>query len=147
MRRPTPTPAPFTTRVRVRYAETDAAGVVYYGNYLTYFEVARVEWLRALGCPVTEVERRGILLPVVEVRVRYLLPARLDDLLTVDVWLVHPRRASFGFEYEVRRGDELVASGATRHAVVDRRSGRAVPLPGWMRELLEHATGAPVNVG
>ena len=54
-----PPPGPFHTRMRVRYAETDAAGVVYYANYLIYFEVARVEWLRALGMPITEVERRA----------------------------------------------------------------------------------------
>ncbi len=76
-------PPRFTTRLRVRYAETDAAGVVYYGNYLTYFEVVRVELLRALGYPITAIEERGVLLPVVEARLEYLRPARLDDLLEV----------------------------------------------------------------
>jgi acyl-CoA thioester hydrolase len=89
----------FTTQVRVRYADTDAAGVVYYANYLAYFEVVRVELLRALGCPIREVEARGLVLPVVDARVRYMRPALLDDLL--DVTLIKGRlgRASFGFEY------------------------------------------------
>ena len=69
-------PAPrFTTPVRVRYAETDAAGVVYHGNYLIYFEVARVELLRALGHPITAIEAQGVLLPVVEARGKGLMLA------------------------------------------------------------------------
>ena len=69
--------------MRVRYADTDADGVVYYANYLTFFEVVRVEWLRALGYPITRILAKGIILPVVEARMKYLRPARVDDLLTV----------------------------------------------------------------
>jgi acyl-CoA thioester hydrolase len=136
------TAASFVTQVRVRYAETDAAGVVYYANYLTYFEVARVEWLRALGCPVIEAEARGVLLLAVEARVRYLQPAHLDDLLAIHVWATDVKRVSFAFEYEVRRGDDLVARGYTRHAAVDRDDLRPLALPEWMRDLLERAQGA-----
>ena len=129
-------PAPrFAARLRVRYAETDAAGVVYYGNYLTYFEVARVELLRALGLPITELEERGVLLPVVEARVKYLRPARLDDLLDVSLGIQSVGPASFVCDYEIARHGLLLATGWTRLAVCERDSGRCVPMPPWLREL------------
>ena len=135
----TPSGIPFTTEIRVRYKDTDAAGVVYYGNYLTYFEVARVEWLRALGTPIREVEARGVLLPAVRAHVEYRRPAIVDDLLCVNVWADRVGRSSFDFAYEVRRGDELIATGGTRHAVVDRETLRPLRLAGWIGELVEAA--------
>jgi YbgC/YbaW family acyl-CoA thioester hydrolase len=104
-----PPSGPFRTRIRVRYEETDAAGVVYYANYLIYFEVARVEALRAVGMPIAEVERRGVTLPAVSASCTYHSPAHVDDLLEVAMWTDHVGRASFGFGYEVRR----VGDGAT----------------------------------
>ena len=135
---PRPQTPRFVTRLRVRYAETDAAGVVYYANYLTYFEVVRVELLRALGCPIKEVEARGLQLPVVEARLKYLRPARLDDLLEVSLAVENVGPASFAFDYEVRREDGLLlATGWTRLAVCERETGRAVSMPAWLRELFE----------
>ncbi len=125
----------FCTQVRVRYQDTDAAGVVYYANHLAYFEVARVELLRALGMPINEVQRRGVVLPVIETRCRYLRPALLDDLLDVYLWPTELGHVRFAFAYEIRRGDELVATGSTRHAVVDHACGRAVPVPEWIGTL------------
>ena len=161
MHAPLPATGPFHTPIRVRYADTDAAGVVYYANYLVYFEVARVEALRAVGLPITEVERRGVTLPAVSATCTYRSPAHLDDLLDVAMWTDHIGRASFGFGYEVRRvaggsaagdpcgaGDsgadaapagELIASGATRHAVVDRETLRPVRIEGWIAELVARA--------
>ena len=142
---PLAVPAAFHTRIRVRYAETDAAGVVYYANYLVYFEVARVEALRAVGLPITEVERRGVILPAVSVDCAYRAPAYVDDLLDVAMWTAHVGRASFGFAYEVRRcaddgvPRELVASGHTRHAVVERATLRPVRIEGWIAELVARA--------
>ena len=127
----------FTTQVRVRYAETDAAGGVYYGNYLTYFEVVRVELLRALGHPITSIEARGLLLPVVEARLKYLRPARLDDLLDVSARVESVGPASFAFDYEVTRDGLLLVSGWTCLAVCERDTGRAMPMPHWLRELFE----------
>jgi acyl-CoA thioester hydrolase len=132
----------FVTRVRVRYAETDAAGAVYHANYLTYFEVARVEALRGLGVPVGEFASRGILMPVVEARVKYLRPALLDDLLEVAVLLDRVGPASFAFDYEVRRDGVLLATGWTRMAVVEPATGRAIQLPPWVRELLAGIAGS-----
>jgi acyl-CoA thioester hydrolase len=131
-------PAPrFATRLRVRYAETDAAGVVYYGNYLTYFEVARVELLREIGLPITEVEARGVLLPVVEAHLKYLRPARLDDLLEISLGVRSVGPASFVCDYEITRDGLLLVAGWTRLAVCDRDSGQAAPMPPWLRELFE----------
>jgi len=145
MNAPLPAFGPFHTSIRVRYKDTDAAGVVYYANYLVYFEVARVEALRAVGMPITEVERRGVTFPAVSADCTYHRPARVDDLLDVAMWTEHVGRASFGFAYEVRRlvndglpGD-LVATGHTRHAVVDRDSLRPVRIEGWIAELVARA--------
>lgn len=123
----------------MRYAETDAEGVVYYGSYLTYFEVARVELLRALGCPVSDVRARGIVFPAVEVTCRYHQSGKVDDLLDVLLWLLPRRRASPGFVYEVRCDGRLLASGSSRHACVDVLSGRAQPLPVWFTKLYDEA--------
>jgi acyl-CoA thioester hydrolase len=135
MTQPDRPPDAFRTQVRVRYQDTDAAGVVYYANHLAYFEVARVDLLRALGMSINEVQRRGVVMPAIDAHCRYLRPALLDDLLDVWLWPTELGRVRFAFAYEIRRGDELVATGSTRHAVVDQASGRAVPVPGWIGEL------------
>ncbi len=129
----------FSTAVRVRYADTDCEGVVYYGSYLTYFEVARVELLRALGVPIGEVRRRGLVMPAIDARCCYHRPGRVDDLLEVRVWLGERHRATFGFDYEIWRADELVASGNTRHLCVEVEGWRAVRPPAWFDELWERA--------
>jgi len=131
-----PRRARFSTPLRVRYADTDTSGNAHHRVYLTYFEVARVESLRSLGVPVADLHANGILMPVVEVRVKYLRPARLDDLLDVAVLLDRVGPASFCFDYEVSRDDILLATGWTRIAVIDRETMRAVTLPAWVRELL-----------
>jgi acyl-CoA thioester hydrolase len=133
---PQPSHPSFETRVRVRYADTDADGVVYYANYLTFFEVVRVEWLRALGYPITRILEQGIILPVVEARLRYLRPARVDDLVTVRATLTSVGPASFAFDYEVEREDGLLlVTGSTRLAVCERDTTRACAMPQWMRDL------------
>src|ERR687887_875084 len=113
--------------------------IVYYGNYLTYFEVGRVEFLRAQGLPMSDVDRK-VHLPVVEAVVRYVRPARLDDLLEVRCWISERKRASFRFAYDIRneRG-EVVATGFTLHACQDPVTARVVALPEWL--------GAVMTVG
>ncbi len=130
------------THVRVRYQETDCMKVVYYGNYLTYFEVGRVEFLRQNGYPMSEVDGK-LHMPVVEALVKYLKPARLDDLLEVRCWISEKRRASFNFSYEIRdESGELVATGYTRHACCDPVTGRMVPLPDWLAALIHVEAGS-----
>jgi acyl-CoA thioester hydrolase len=108
--------------------------VVYYGNYLTYFEVGRVEFLRQQGLAMSQVDRQ-IHLPVVEARVRYRKPARLDDLLEVRCWVSERRRASFRFGYEILdEGGEPIATGSTLHACLDPSTGEMVAVPSWLLE-------------
>jgi acyl-CoA thioester hydrolase len=118
-----------SSTVRVIYGDTDQMGVVYYANYLRYFEAGRSEFIRAKGLTYRAFEsEHGLALPVVEAAVRYRIPARYDDLLTVEVTLSEVRRASARFEYRVLRERDLVATGHTVHACVD-DSGRPRRLP------------------
>ena len=75
------------TKIRVRYAETDQMGYVYYGNYAQYFEVGRVEWLRSLGVSYKSLEESGIMLPVIKLEVDFIKPGKYDDLLTINTIL------------------------------------------------------------
>jgi len=130
---------PSTTHIRVRYKDTDTMSVVYYGNYLTYFEVGRVEYLRQAGLPMSEVNRR-IHMPVVEALVRYVKPASLDDLLAVTCRVSERKRASFTFSYEIRaESSALIATGHTRHACWDPSSQKMIAVPGWLREIMPDA--------
>lgn len=104
---------------RVIYGDTDTMGVVYYANYLRFFELGRNEYLRARGLTYREVEAQGVQLPVTEVRCRYRKPARYDDLLTVETRVVRARGARVVFVYAIRNdGGELLAEGETHHAAV-----------------------------
>ena len=112
--------SPVETTLRVRYAETDQMGVVYYGNYLTFFEVGRVEWCRARGFRYRDMEREdGALLVVAEARCRYKAPARYDDLLCVRTSLKHARLSVIAFTYEITLAETgaLLATGETVHFV------------------------------
>lgn len=128
------------TTVRVRYAETDAMGVVYYANYLVYFEVGRVEFLRQRGLPMSEVDRK-VHMPVIEASVRYVRAARLDDLLRVRSWIGERKRASFLFGYEIRHAErgEVIATGATRHACWHPETQRLIAIPDWLESLFAPA--------
>ena len=88
-------------KLRVRYAETDQMGYVYYGNYATYFEVARVETFRHIGFSYKEMEDEGIMMPVLEYKTKYIKPARYDDLLTIKILIKEKPGIRIRFEYEV----------------------------------------------
>ncbi len=117
------------TTLRVRYGETDAQRIANNANYLSYFEVGRVEWMRAMGFSYRELEERGMGFVVVEARLFYKRAARFDDELTVRTQLAEPKRATLRFEYAVLRGEEEVASGYTRHGCIDIATGKARRLP------------------
>ena len=102
---------------RVPYADTDQMGVVYYANYLEYFERSRTEMLRSVGLPYSELEKQGIFLPVSEAYCRYLAPARYDDLLTFRSRVSEIKGVRMRVESEVRRGDELLVSGPFAESV------------------------------
>jgi len=136
---------PSVTQIRVRYKDTDTMSVVYYGNYLTYFEVGRVEYLRQNGLPMSLVNTR-IHMPVVEAFVKYVKPAKLDDLLEVSSRVSLRKRASFTFSYEIRNeARELVATGFTRHACWDPATAKMVALPDWLKEIMPDADLDPTD--
>ena len=116
------------TQVTVRYAETDMMGVVYHGNYLPWFEVGRTTLLKELGLPYRQLEEEGFRLPVLEVSARYLRPAVYDDTVTIVTRLQDRPLLRIRLEYEVRRGEERLATGHTVHAFID-REGRPVRPP------------------
>jgi acyl-CoA thioester hydrolase len=116
--------------LRVRYAETDAMGVVYHANYLVWFEVGRGDYFRAVGQDYGEWEQRGILLPLSEAYARYHAPARFSDLVTVHTWVDQVRSRSITLEYEVRDAGsrQRLVTGWTRHICTDRQGhGRRLP--------------------
>src|SRR5690349_10845041 len=121
--------------VRVIFGDTDQMGVVYYANYLRYFEGARADYWRALGRSYQDLEDAGVALPVVEAHCAYKKPARYEDLLEIDVEIGEVRAASLRFVYRVYRGTELLAEGWTRHAVIG-RDGRPKPMPDTLRVLI-----------
>jgi len=115
--------------LRVRYQETDQMGIVYYSNYLVWFEIARTELFRARGIEYSSLEKEhGIFLPVTEAYCKYKSPLRYDETVTVRTTVTESSRTRLGFSYEVFSGAELKATGRTRHAFVDKK-GKPVPVP------------------
>jgi acyl-CoA thioester hydrolase len=107
------------SNIRVRYAETDRMDVVYHSNYLVWFETARIQMLDQIGIPYREIEARGLFLPVLTASAAYKRPARFDDRLEIHLFMKKKPRARMHFEYEVRRGEELLVTGATSHGFMD----------------------------
>jgi acyl-CoA thioester hydrolase len=117
------------TDLRVIYGDTDQMGVVYYANYLRFFEASRNEFIRAKGLRYRDFEAEyGLRLPVIEAHVSYKQPARYDDVVTVEISLGEVRRASARFDYRLLRGEDLLATGHTMHACVD-LEGRVRRMP------------------
>jgi acyl-CoA thioester hydrolase len=126
---------PVTTEIRVRYAETDQMGIVYYANYLVWFEIGRVELLRSLGLAYSQLEMdHQCILPVIEATCRYKSPARYDDRITIETWPSLLRGSVIKFAYRILRiGPEgeaakLLAEGETVHVVCDDQLNKK-PLP------------------
>lgn len=133
------------TDIRVIYGDTDQAGIVYYANYLRWFEAGRNEYIRAQGLRYRDFEERFALrLPVAEAGVSYRSPARYDDVVTVETTLAEVRRASARFSYRVVRGDELLATGHTVHACVD-LEGRVRRMPPELLARLGAGNEPPVK--
>jgi acyl-CoA thioester hydrolase len=126
--------------LRVIYGDTDQMGVVYYANYLRYFEAARGNYLRERGRSYRDFVQFGVLLPVVEAYVRYHSPARYDDLIHIEPTVTTVKGATLRFDYQVTRAAELLAEGHTVHACIDQKSGRPTRFPEEIKALL-HASG------
>jgi len=128
----------FETNIRVRYAETDQMGFVYYGNYATYYEVTRVEALRALGISYKVLEENGVLMPVLENWSKYIRPAKYDDLLTIKLFLKEIPAMRITFEYEVFNEDKkLINLGSTTLVFLERASGKPIQVPGIVQDVLK----------
>ena len=125
------------TQIRVRYAETDQMGYVYYGNYATYYEVARVECFRQLGMAYRELEEMGIVMPVTESTSKYLKPARYDELLTVKVTIPKLSDVKIIFTYEIRNeAGSLINTGETTLVFIDPQAGKIRLMPEVLHKLL-----------
>jgi acyl-CoA thioester hydrolase len=127
---------PFTHPIRVRFAETDAMGIVHHSRYLPYLEEARVAYLRAIGHPYTELRESGLDSAVLEAYVRYRRPLRFDDVVDVHLLLASASRTTFQIAYLLTLDDEAMATAVTVHGTVT-TAGRPTRLPAWLAEMGE----------
>jgi acyl-CoA thioester hydrolase len=118
--------------IRVRYAETDRMGLLHHANYLVYFEQGRTELLRQMGRSYRDVEDQGYYLVLVKIEVRYRLPARYDDVLTLRTIVTRTTPVRIEHRYEVLRDGQLLADGSSTLACVD-REGRLQAMPAWLQ--------------
>lgn len=125
------------TTYRVIYGDTDNMGVVYYANYLRWFEIGRTELFRSLGFTYRAMEAEGIFLPVSEVHCKFIAPAQYDDVLIIETSLDRSIKGGMKFDYSIfREGSEkILAKGHTKHAYVN-RNGRVVRPPEFLKKLL-----------
>jgi acyl-CoA thioester hydrolase len=138
----------FCWPVRVYYEDTDAGGVVYYANYLRFFERCRTEWMRSLGFGQHELaERDGVLFVVAAAEVKYLLPARLDDELLVDAHIAERYGSYVVFEQVARRGERVLCRSRMKVACVDAQSMRPTRLPAALAAALAPAAGGAAEKG
>ena len=125
------------TSLRVRYSETDQMGYCYYGNYASFFEVGRVETLRAAGMSYRELEDSGVMLPVSTYNVRYKSPAKYDDLLVVETTISEVSGARITFDYTITCEDRLVATANTVLVFVAKETMRPIAPPESFIKLIE----------
>jgi acyl-CoA thioester hydrolase len=129
----------FSTPVKVRFAETDAQGIVHNSNYFVWFEVARVEYLEQFAGGYQRLRDLGIEALVLETHVRYLQPAKFDDRLQVHARCVDVRGARFRYEYAIERDGVVIADGWTAHATVDSATLLPTRVPAWLAQAIESA--------
>jgi acyl-CoA thioester hydrolase len=130
-----------STDLRVRFAETDAQGVVHHANYLIWFELARVDFLERFAGGYQRLRDQGIESLLVEANVRFVSPARFDDRLVVHSRCLDVRGARFKFEYAVERDGELLAEGYTAHGTVDAATMRPTRTPQWLVDAIFRGVG------
>ena len=127
----------FETKIRVEYHHTDQMGIVHHSNHVKFFEVARTEWLRAAGLTYAEMERRGVMMPIVEVQVKYRQPAYYDELISVRAEVSELPMARITFRYEIKGEDGRdIASGLTTLGFIDKETRRPQRAPQWLMEVL-----------
>ncbi|BAG14069.1 thioesterase [Endomicrobiia bacterium] len=122
--------------LRIAYADTDQMGMVYYGNYLTFFERGRAELLRDIGFEYKTIEKRGFYFPVIYAECKYLAPAKYDDVITIETRLTEVTAASTTCSYKVKCDGKLLVTGKTKHPFVNKMM-RPVRFPEDIKELIE----------
>ena len=124
----------FSIKIKVRYCETDQMGLVHHGSYINYFEEARISWISNLGFSYSEMEKSGIILPVSKLNVSYLRPAYFDDDLVVYVELAELPTSRLIFNYTINNKDEVVVTGTTVLAFLNKETKKPVRCPDYMLE-------------
>ena len=124
----------FSIKIKVRYCETDQMGLVHHGSYINYFEEARISWISNLGFSYSEMEKSGIILPVSKLNVSYLRPAYFDDELVVNVELAELPTSRLIFDYTIKNKDEVVVTGTTVLAFLNKETKKPVRCPDYMLE-------------
>jgi acyl-CoA thioester hydrolase len=132
----------FSTDLVVRFAETDAQGIAHHSEFLVWFELTRIEYLRRFRGGYRTLRDEGVDALTLEGYVRYRLPARFDDRLTIHARCTDVRGARFRFEYEIERDGEIVADGWTTHACVSVGDHRPTRVPPWLAEAIGAAESA-----
>ena len=128
----------FSTDIRVRYGETDQMGIVYNGNYATYFEIARTEWLRNLGITYKGLEESGIMLPVISLSFNFIKPALYDDILTVTVTLNKKPLVKIDFDYEIiNQNKEKISTGNSVLAFINMETNKPMKCPDYIHDKLD----------
>ena len=121
------------TSLRVRYAETDQIGIVYYGNYSQYYEVGRVEAIRSLGISYKEIESNGILMPVTKMNIKYVLPAKYDDLLKIVTIVKEKPDKRISFRTEIyNMNEELINFGEVTLVFLETETKKVVDIPSFL---------------
>ncbi len=125
-------------KIRVRYGDTDKMGVVYYGSYPLYYEAGRTELLREAGISYSEMEKKGIILPVVSLNIQYIAPVYYDDLITVFTSIPEMPGVKINFEYEIyNSSNQLTNKGNTTLAFIDQNKNKPVKAPAYFLDILE----------
>ena len=124
----------FSIKIKVRYCETDQMGLVHHGSYINYFEEARISWISNLGFSYSEMEKSGIILPVSKLNVSYLRPAYFDDELVVNVELAELPNSRLIFNYTIKNEDEIIVTGTTVLAFLNKETKKPVRCPDYMLE-------------
>jgi|SRR6218665_1579607 len=127
-----------TNTIRVRYGETDPMKYVYYGNYAEYFEVARVELFRTLGISYDQIEKRGILLPVSEYKIKYLRPGLYDQLLEINTYVKKIPGVKIEFDYEIYNEDKVkITEASTTLFFLDAETNKILRCPDFLLDLIK----------
>lgn len=127
-----------TTKIRVRYSETDQMGVVYHGNYAQFFEIGRTEWLRNVGVTYKKMETSGIMLPVISLQCNFIKSALYDDILTIDTIIRKTPMVKIEFDYEIKnQHNDLICTGNSVLAFINMKTMKPTRCPAYLLELLE----------